>query len=179
MQRPKLTRIVPEMPINWQGKIKQLEETIVELYQSFCPVYGTIDFVKVSPEDFPAPYSTHSMRIPNTELNVTLITTPPHLIIGTPHSHTPGPLQWENELKIEFPPHTIFVSIGYGGGPGEVQWFSAYGSANPVPALSAMIAPDQAGHFYLARHEGIVSIQITCSAKMFLNTVSVGIALHR
>ena len=148
----------------------------MKLYQSICPLYGTIDFAQIAPEDFGPPYSTHSVPIPDTKRSVTLITTPPHLVIGTPDSHIPGPLQWEHELRIVFPLHTTFVSIGYGGETGDVQWFSADGSGHPVPALSALAAPDQAGHFYLAQHEGIHIIQITSTGKMFLNTLTVGIS---
>ena len=176
MQTPLLMENIQEIPETVQSRITQLEETILELYQSFCPIYGTIDFAQVSPEDFDTPYSTHSVPIPHTKLSVNMITTPPHLVIGTPASHTPGPLHWEHKLKIEFPAHTAFVSFRYGGEAGDVQWFSADGAGHPLPALPALVMPDQTGHFYFAQHEGIRSIQITGTGKMFLTTLAVGIS---
>ena len=111
MQSPTLMENIYEPSANAQSRIDQLEDTIVELYQSVCTHYGTIDFAQVPPEDFDTPFSMHSMLIPTTELSVNLTPTPPHLVIGTPASHTPGPLHWEHELKIEFPGHTTFVSF--------------------------------------------------------------------
>ena len=178
MQAPVLMENLHETSANAQSRIQQLEETILELYQSFCPIYGTIDFSQVVPEDFTAPYSIHSMRIPHTKLNITLITTPAHLGIGTPASHTAGPLKWECELRIEFPIHTSFVSFGYGGEAGEVQWFGADGVAHASPTLAVIEQPDQINQFYFARHEGIASIHIISSGKMFLNTLSVGVSAH-
>jgi hypothetical protein len=178
MQTPMLAEDFLETSANMQSRMNQLEKTIVELYLSFCPLSGTIDFAQIVPEDFDTPYSTHSVSIPDTESSVTLITTPPHLVIGTPTSHTPGPLQWGHELKIMFPLHTTFVSISYGGETGDVQWFSVDGSGHPVSALSALTTPDQTGHFYLAQHEGIHMIQITSTGKMVLNTLTVGISAH-
>jgi len=178
MQTPMLAEDILETSANMQSRMNQLEETIVELYQSFCPLSGTIDFAQIAPEDFDTPYSTHAVPIPGTEQGVTLITIPPHLVIGTPTSHTPGPLHWAHELNIMLPLHTTFVSIGYGGETGDVQWFGVDGSGHPVPALSALAAPDQTGHFYLAQHEGIHSIQITSTGTMFLNTLTVGLSAH-
>ena len=178
MQTPMLAEDILETSANVQSRVNQLEETIVELYQSFCPLSGTIDFARLDPEDFDTPYSTHAVPIPGTKRSVTLITTPPHLVIGTPTSHTPGPLHWAHELKIMLPLHTTFVSISYGGETGDVQWFSVDGSGHPVLALSALAAPDQTGHFYLAQHEGIDSIQITSTGKMFLNALTVGLSAH-
>jgi hypothetical protein len=150
-----------------------LEQAILELYQCFCPIYGTIDFAQVAL----APYSTHSVPIPHTKLNVMLVTPSSAGMIGTP-SYTAGPLQWKNELKIEFPSHTTFVSISYGGGPGEVRWGNLAGVLQPVPMLSAMIAPDPMGHFYLVQHEGISSLHIVSTGTMFLNTLAVGVSAH-
>jgi|SRR5579859_7997284 len=176
MQTPMLMENIHESSPTVESRIAHLEETILELYQSFCPVYGTIDFAQVSPEDFDTPFSTHSMPIPDTTLNVTLSTNPPHLVIGAPAAHTPGPLHWDHELKIEFPLHTTFVSFQYGGEAGDVQWFSAAGAGHPLPALPALAIPDQTEHFYFARHEGIRHIQITSTGKMFLTTLAVGIS---
>lgn len=173
MQTPILMENINETSATMQSRITHLEETILELYQSFCPIYGTIDFAQVPPEDFDTPYSTHSVPIPHTKLNVTFVTTPPHLVIGTPSAHTPGPLHWGHELKIEFPVHTAFVSFHYGGETGDVQWFSADGAGHQLPALAM---PDQTGHFYFAHHEGIRHIQITSTGKMYLTTIAVGIS---
>jgi hypothetical protein len=171
-----LTENLRETSASMQSRIDQLEETVLELYKALCPAYGTIDFAQAVPEELNTPYSTHSVPIPGTNTSVTLITTPPHLVIGTPASHTPGPLQWEHELRIEFPAHTTFVTLGYGGETGDVQWFGADGSGHLVPALSALIAPGQIGHFYLARHEGIAAIQLTGTGRMYLTTLTVGMS---
>src|SRR5690349_16056343 len=77
-----------------ENRINQLEETLLEVYPMFCQLYAEIDFAKLTPEAFGSPYSIHSIPIPRTRLNVTFTTTPPLLVIGTPLSHTPGPLQW-------------------------------------------------------------------------------------
>ena len=157
-------------------RIQQLEETILELYQSVCPIYGTINFAQVAPENFELPYSIHSMRLPNTTLNVTFITNPPHLMIGTPTFNMSGPLQWDSELTIELPKQTIFVHFEYVGEVGKVQWASPDGSIHLLPPLPDPITPDQPGHFYLARHDGITSLQITSTGKMLIHTLAVGIS---
>jgi hypothetical protein len=178
MQTPTLMENLQDTSANTQSRIRQLEETIFELYQSFCPIYGTIDFSRLTSEDFDTPYSIHTVQIPQTKLNVTLVTNPPHLVIGTPASHTSGPLHWQRELKIEFPMHTAFVSFEYGGEAGEVQWFGKDGTAQTVPALAVIDHPDQTRQFYFARHEGIVSMQIASAGKMYLSTLSVGVSTH-
>src|SRR5579862_7705140 len=107
-----------------ESRINQLEETIPELYQAFCQEYGNIEFDQMAPQSFVPPYTIHTIHIPRTKLEVTFVTTPPHLIIGTP-PHTPGPLQWEHILEIQLPRGTKFVSFRYGGGIGELEWFDA------------------------------------------------------
>jgi len=178
MQTPTLMENVQESSANVQSRINQLEETIAQLYRSFCPLYGTIDFTQMAPEEFDSPYSIHSMSIPHTKLSVTLITNPPKLVIGTPSTHTPGPLHWEHELKIELPAQTMFVSVGYGGETGEVHWFSEDGTAHSLPVLPTPTTPDQARQFYLAQPEGIRGIRITSTGKMFLNSLTVAISVH-
>src|SRR5579859_5542202 len=118
MQTPMIMENVQETTANMQGRINQLEETIDQLYQSFCPLYGTIDFTQVHPEDFTTPYATHTFTIPDTQLSVKFIATPPLLLIGAPSSYSPGPLHWKRELNIELPANTMFVRVGYGGEAG-------------------------------------------------------------
>src|SRR5579859_6958373 len=170
MQTPMLMENIHESSPTVESRIAHLEETILELYQSFCPVYGTIDFAQVSPEDFDTPFSTHSMPIPDTTLNVTLSTNPPHLVIGAPAAHTPGPLHWDHELKIEFPLHTTSVSFQYGGEAGDVQCFSAACAGPPLPYLPAQATPDAAEDVYYTRHKGIRHTHITSTRKIFLTT---------
>lgn len=176
MQTPMLMENLQDTSANAQSRIQQLEKTVLELYQSFCPIYGTIDFSQITPEDFNTPYSIHTLPIPRTKLSVTLVTNPPHLIIGTPASHTSGPLHWERELKIDFPVHTAFVCFDYGGEAGAVQWFGKDGTAHAVPALAVIDQPDQTRQFYFALHEGMVAMQITSTGKMYLTTLSVGVS---
>src|SRR5579859_7475401 len=178
MQTPTLLENVQESSANVQSRLNQLEETVAQLYRSFSPLYGTIDFAQMGPEEFDSPYSIHSMSIPHTKLSVTLITNPPKLVIGTPSTHTPGPLHWEHELKIELPAQTMFVSVGYGGETGEVHWFSEDGTAHSLPVLPTLTTPDQARQFYLAQPEGIRGIRITSTGKMFLNSLTVAISVH-
>ena len=142
----------------------------------FCQLYAEIDFAKLTPGAFDSPYSIHSIPIPRTRLNVTFTTTPPLLVIGTPLSHTPGPLQWGTVLDIQFPGDTQFVSFRYGGGAGTVEWFDDNGSGHMLPALPAMTAANDTGQFHLASHEGIHRIKITSSGEMFLSNLAVGIA---
>lgn len=178
MQTPTLMENVQETSANVQSRINQLEETIAQLYRTFCPLYGTIEFAQMAPQEFDTPYSIHSMSIPHTKLSVTLITTPPRLVIGTPSAHTPGPLHWERELKIEMPANTMFISVGYGGETGDVHWFSPDGSEHPLPALPTLTTPDQVGHFYLAQPEGIRGIRIRSTGKMFLSSLAVAISVR-
>ena len=107
---------------------------------------------------------------------LTLITTPPHLVLSSLNSHTPGPLRWAHEITIELPIHTTFVSFGYGGTMGDVQWFGSDGSRHPVRALYALTTFRQTAQIYLVRSEGIHSIQIPSTGKMFLSTLAVGIS---
>lgn len=178
MQAPMLAENTHQTSVILPSQTNRLEETILERYQSFRPFYSTIDFAQLVPEEFNSPYSTHSVSIPYTKLRVALVTTPPHLVIGTPSTCTPGPLRWKHELRIELPAHTTFVSVHYGGETGDVHWFSAEGSAHPVPSLSTLAGPGQTGHFYLVRHEGIRSLQLVGTGKMFLTTLTVDISTH-
>ncbi len=159
-----------------ENRLNQLEETLLEVYPMFCQLYAEIDFSKLTPEAFDSPYSIHSIPIPRTRLNVTFTTTPPLLVIGTPISQTPGPLKWRKVLEIQFPEDTQFVSFRYGGGAGTVEWFGDSGSGHMLPALPAITAAVDTGHFHLARHEGIRRIKITSSGEMFLSNLAVGIA---
>ncbi len=159
-----------------ENRINQLEETLLEVYPMFCQLYADIDFARLTPEAFDSPYSIHSIPIPCTRLNVTFTTTPPLLVIGTPLSQTPGPLQWRKELQIQFPKDTRFVSFRYGGGTGTVEWFGDSGSGHRLPALPAIAAANDTGHFHLARHEGIRRLKITSSGAMFLSNLAIGIA---
>jgi hypothetical protein len=179
MQTPILVENIDQASANMQSRMNQLEKTILELYQSFGSIYatyGTLDFAQVPSAYFDTPCSTHFVPIPSTKLNVTLITTPPHVVISSLNSLTPGPLRWTHEITIELPLHTRFVSLGYGGIPGDVQWFVSDGSSHPVRALYTLIVPSQTGQFYLVRPEGIHSVQIPSTGKMFLSTLAVGIS---
>jgi hypothetical protein len=179
MQTPIVADNIYETSANVQSRMNQLEKTILELYQSFGSIYatyGTLDFAQVPSAYFDTPCSTHFVPIPSTKLNVTLITTPPHVVISSLNSLTPGPLRWTHEITIEFPLHTRFVSLGYGGIPGDVQWFVSDASSHPVRALYTLIVPGQTGQFYLVRPEGIHSVQIPSTGKMFLSTLAVGIS---
>jgi hypothetical protein len=159
-----------------ENRINQLEETFLEVYPMFCQLYAEIDFAKLVPEAFDSPYSIHSIPIPGTRLNVTFTASPPLLVIGTPLSQTPGPLQWGTVLEIQFPEDTQVVSFRYGGGTGTVEWFGDSGSGHMLPELPALTAVNDTGQFHLARHEGIRRIKITSSGEMYLSNLAVGMA---
>ena len=165
-----------ETMVGLERRINQLEETLLEVYPTFCHVYGEIDFAQVTPESFNAPYSTLALPIPHTKLNVTLMTTPPGLVIGMPPSHTPGPLQWGQILEIQFPGETKFMSFRYGGGTGTVEWFSDAGAGYTLPSLLALSDVIHTRRFHLARHEGIRRIKITSNGEMFLCNLAIGIS---
>ena len=165
-----------ESTADLESRIQQLEATLPELYSALCHIYREIDFTQLEPETFTAPYSTHSIPLPHSMLSVTLITTPPMLTIGTPDSHTPGPLHWEHILEVHFPTDTIFVGFCYGGSTGTVEWVSDVGPGHALPALSALPSSGVAGQFYLAKREGIRTIKITSSGEMYLDKLSIGIA---
>src|SRR5438128_11564213 len=90
-----------ETIVSLESRTNQLEETIFELYRSVSRIYGVLEFAQMTPATFAAPYSTHSIAIPHTTLSVTFTTTPARLVIGTPQSATPGPLQWTKILEIQ------------------------------------------------------------------------------
>jgi hypothetical protein len=158
-----------------ERRMDQLEDTLLAVYASFCHSYGEIDFTRMPSETFNAPYSTHSMPIPQTRLNVTFITTPPLLVIGTPDPNTPGSLRWERLLEIRFPNDTKFVSFRYGGGTGTVEWFSDGDSGHMMPPLPGISAANQTRNFYLAKNEGVRSLKITSKGDMVLHNLAIGV----
>ena len=164
-----------ETIVSLESRTNQLEETIFELYRSVSRVYGVLDFTQMTPETFATPYSTHSIAIPHTTLNVTFTTTPPRLVIGNPQSMTPGPLQWTKVLEIQLPSHTKFVSFCYGGGVGTVEWFADDNSGYILPTLRELSPATPTRQFYLAKNEGIRRLRLTRIGETVLHRLTIGI----
>ena len=164
-----------ETIVSLESRTNQLEETIFELYRSVSRSYGVLDFAQMTPETFAAPYSIHAITIPQTNLSVTFITTPPGLVIGTPQSMTPGPLQWAKVLEIQLPSHTKFVSFCYGGNVGTVEWFGDDNSGYSLPTLRELSPLTPTRQFYLAKNEGIRGLKLTSSGAMVLHSLAIGI----
>jgi len=165
--------------VDLERRIVQVEDAIHTAYASFCDIYGKIEFAELPLETFHTPYSTHSMPIPQTRLNVTFITTPPLLVIGTSDPNTPGSLQWEDILEIRFPNDTKFIGFRYGGGTGTVEWFRDSESGHMLPQLPGLSPANRTRNFYLTKNEGIRSLKITNKGGMVLHNLAIGVTKSR